>query len=72
MQNWDFWLDGARKFKYTGAFAMPIVMILYYIITAYLVAMLLWNFVHEKKNIDDMILYLVILAPLVLRLFRVK
>lgn len=51
---------------------MPIVMILYYIITVYLVAMLLWNFVREKKSIDDMILYLVILVPLVLRLFRVK
>jgi hypothetical protein len=51
---------------------MPVVMILYYMITAYLVAMLLWNFVREKKNIDDMILYLVILIPLVLRLFRVK
>ena len=51
---------------------MPIIMILYYIITIYLVAMLLWNFVREKKSIDDMILYLIILVPLVLRLFRVK
>jgi len=51
---------------------MPIVMILYYLITAYLVAMLLWNFIREKKNIDDMILYLVILVPLVLRILRVK
>jgi hypothetical protein len=47
-------------------------MILYYVITAYLVGMLIWNFVKEKKNIDDMILYLVILVPLVLRLLRVK
>jgi len=51
---------------------MPIIMILYYIITLFLVAMLLWNFVREKKSVDDMILYLVILVPLVLRLFRVK
>ena len=51
---------------------MPIVMILYYIIAAYLVAMLIWNFFREKKSIDDMILYLVILVPLVLRLLRVK
>ena len=51
---------------------MPIIMILYYIITVFLVAMLLWNFVREKKSVDDMILYLVILVPLVLRLFRVK
>jgi hypothetical protein len=51
---------------------MPIIMIIYYVITAYIVGMLIWNFVKEKKNIDDMILYLVILVPLVLRLLRVK
>ena len=51
---------------------MLIVMILYYIIAAFLVAMLIWNFIREKKSIDDMILYLVILVPLVLRLLRVK
>ena len=51
---------------------MPIVMILYYIIAVYLVAMLIWNFIREKKSVDDMILYLVILVPLVLRLLRVK
>jgi hypothetical protein len=51
---------------------MPIIMIIYYAITAYIVGMLIWNFIKEKKNIDDMILYLVILVPLVLRLLRVK
>lgn len=51
---------------------MTIVMILYYIIAVYLVAMLIWSFLREKKSVDDMILYLVILVPLVLRLFRVK
>jgi len=47
-------------------------MILYYLITAYLAAMLVWNFIREKKSIDDMILYFVVLVPLILRLFRVK
>lgn len=51
---------------------MPIIMISYYVITAYIVGILIWNFVKEKKSIDDMILYLVILVPLVLRLLRVK
>ena len=51
---------------------MPVIMIIYYLVSAFLVAMLLWNFFREKKSIDDMILYLVILVPLVLRLFRVK
>ena len=47
-------------------------MILYYVITAYLVAMLIWNFIKEKKSINDMILYLIVLIPLILRLLRVK
>ncbi|MBN1224376.1 MAG: hypothetical protein JXB23_14105 [Candidatus Aminicenantes bacterium] len=51
---------------------MPFIMIIYYLLSAYIVAMLLWNFIREKKSADDMILYLVILIPLVLRLFRVK
>jgi len=51
---------------------MPLIMIFYYVITAYIVGMLIWNFIKEKKNVDDMILYLVILVPLVLRLLRVK
>ncbi len=51
---------------------MPLIMIIYYVITAYIVGMLIWNFVKEKKNIDDMILYLIILVPLILRLLRVK
>jgi uncharacterized membrane protein YbjE (DUF340 family) len=51
---------------------MPIIMIIYYVITAYIVGILIWNFIREKKNVDDMILYLVILVPLVLRLLRVK
>jgi hypothetical protein len=51
---------------------MPIIMIIYFVITAYIVGMLIWNFIKEKKSIDDMILYLVILLPLVLRLMRVK
>jgi uncharacterized membrane protein YbjE (DUF340 family) len=51
---------------------MPVIMILYYVISAYLAGMLLWNFIREKKNINDMLLYLVVLIPFVLRLLRVK
>ena len=47
-------------------------MILYYIISAYIVGMLVWNFIREKKSIDDMLHYLIVLIPLVLRLLRVK
>ncbi len=51
---------------------MPVIMILYYLITAYVLAMLAWNFVREKKSFNDMILYLLVMIPLVLRLLRVK
>jgi len=47
-------------------------MILYYIISAYIAAMVIWNFVREKKSTNDMILYLLILVPLVLRILRIK
>jgi hypothetical protein len=51
---------------------MLVIMILYYLITAYIVGMLIWNFIREKKSTDDMLLYLIVLIPLVLRLFRIK
>jgi len=51
---------------------MLVIMILYYLITAYIVGMLIWNFIREKKSVDDMLLYLIVLIPLVLRLFRIK
>lgn len=51
---------------------MPLIMICYYIISAYVLGMLIWNFIREKKNIDDMILYLMVMVPLLLRLLRVK
>jgi hypothetical protein len=51
---------------------MNIIMIIYYLLTAGLVALLGWNFLREKKSANDMFLYLLVLAPLVLRLLRVK
>ena len=51
---------------------MPIIMILYYVISAYLAAILIWNFIREKKNIENMLLYLLVLIPLLLRLFRIR
>lgn len=47
-------------------------MIFYYVICAYIAGMLIWNFIREKKNFDNMLLYLIVLIPLVLRLLRVK
>lgn len=51
---------------------MPIVMIIYYLICVYILTMLIWNFIREKKSVDNMLLYLLIMIPLVLRLLRIK
>jgi len=37
-----------------------------------MIGLLGWNFVLEKKNRDNMLLYLIVLIPLLLRLLRVK
>ncbi|MCJ7610681.1 MAG: hypothetical protein MUP19_00330 [Candidatus Aminicenantes bacterium] len=52
--------------------AQNLVMIAYYVLSAFLTAVLIRNFVKEKKNLDDVVLILVVLIPLVLRLFRIK
>ncbi len=51
---------------------MLLVMIFYYAICIFIGAMLAWNFIREKKNVNDMLLYLLVLIPLILRLLRVK
>lgn len=51
---------------------MPVIMIIYYLISAYLIGLLLWNFFYEKKKIEDMIQYLLVIIPLILRILRVK
>ncbi len=51
---------------------MPLIMIFYYIICVYLIGLLLWNFFREKKKIEDLVLYLLVLVPIILRVLRVK
>jgi hypothetical protein len=51
---------------------MPLVMTLYYAICVFIGAMLVWNFIREKKSLNDMLLYLLVLVPLVLRILRIK
>ncbi len=51
---------------------MSLVMIAYYIISAFLLVLLAWNFLKEKRSKDDLVLYLLIMIPLILRLLRVK
>jgi hypothetical protein len=51
---------------------MNLVMIAYYVITAFLLVLLVWNLVLEKKSRDNLVLYILVMIPLILRLLRVK
>ena len=51
---------------------MTPVMVLYYLITAFLLVLLAVNFVREKRSRNDVVLYLLVMIPLILRLLRVK
>ncbi len=51
---------------------MSFIMISYYAICAYLFGILLWNFIKEKQNPHNMLLYLLVMIPLVLRILRIK
>jgi uncharacterized membrane protein YbjE (DUF340 family) len=51
---------------------MGVIMILYYLICAYIIGLLAWDFVREKNSVNDMILYLLVLIPLLLRILRIK
>ncbi len=48
-----------------------IVMILYYLLTAFVAALLVWNFI-KKKNWQEEVLYIIVLIPFLLRLLRLK
>ncbi len=51
---------------------MEFIMGIYYLISVYVAGMLLWNFVREKEDRERMLLYLVVLIPFVLRIFRIR
>ena len=48
-----------------------IMTILYYILTAYIALLIIWNLLKSKKWQEE-ILYIIILMPFLLRLFRLK
>jgi uncharacterized membrane protein len=48
-----------------------IVTVLYYLITAFVAVMLVWNFLR-RKNWQEEALYVIILIPFLLRLLRLK
>ena len=51
---------------------MYFIMIVYYLISAFIAGMLVWNFVREKESRGQMLLYLIVLVPFVLRLMRIR
>ena len=47
------------------------VSLLYYLLVAYVVVLLVWNFLRSRKW-DEEVLYIIVLIPFLLRLFRLK
>jgi uncharacterized membrane protein len=48
-----------------------IVTVLYYLLTAYIAVLLVWNFL-KRKNWQEEVLYIIVLIPFLLRLLRIK
>jgi hypothetical protein len=48
------------------------IMIAYYVITAFLLILAAWNFILEKERRQDLVLYVLVMIPLILRLLRWK
>ena len=48
-----------------------LVSVLYYLMVAYVVVLLIWNFRRSRKW-DEELLYIIVLIPFLLRLFRLK
>lgn len=48
-----------------------IITIMYYVLVAYIVVIIIWNLIKTKKW-EKEILYIVVLLPFLLRLFRLK
>jgi uncharacterized membrane protein len=48
-----------------------IVTVLYYLLTAFVAVLLVWNFL-KRKDWQEEVLYIVVLLPFVLRLLRLK
>ncbi len=48
-----------------------LVSVLYYLLVAYVVGLLVWNFIRSRKW-DEELLYVIVLIPFLLRLFRLK
>ena len=48
-----------------------VVTVLYYALVAYVAGLMIWNFKRSKKW-EEEVLYVIVLLPFLLRLFRLK
>jgi len=53
------------------AFLQTLITIVYYLLITYVVVILVWNLVKTRKWQSE-VLYVIVLLPFVLRLFRLK
>jgi len=48
-----------------------LVSVLYYLLVAFVAALLIWNLIRSRKW-EEEILYVIVIVPFLLRLFRLK
>jgi hypothetical protein len=48
-----------------------VITVLYYLLTAFIAVLLVWNFLDRKKWQEE-VLYIIVLLPFILRLLRLK
>jgi len=51
---------------------MTVIMIIYYLLSLFIIGLLIWNFLREKEDRQMMLAYLVVLIPFVLRVLRMR
>ncbi len=51
---------------------MVLIMIIYYIISIFIAVMIIWNLISERENKQKIILYMIVLIPFILRIFRIR
>ena len=51
---------------------MTVIMSLYYLLSLFIIGLLIWNFLREKEDRQMMLAYLVVLIPFVLRVLRMR
>jgi hypothetical protein len=63
--------NSAKNRNFYGGSDPMIITILYYLLTGYIALLIIWNLLKSKKWQEE-ILYIIILLPFLLRLFRLK